>query len=324
MKPEPRIAGARRCDTAIRPVPRLYYMPRTRSSRVLWLLAELDAPCELVKLAPEQRTSAEHRARHPLGRVPALELDDGTVMFESAAICLQLADLHPEASLIAPVGSPERALVYQWVLFAMTELEAPLFRWIRETAEDSADPSSRERFAQAAAALQTALDGRDWLLGDRFTVADVMCASVLGGAHSRGLLTEWPGLQAYVERGESRPAFRGRNDHRTSTLAPHISTCKPSTGGSVVRRDFLHRRVLTVTGTVAATPGFGRISIVRCGTARTRSGRFLCRQSDRELTEVGLSRAVVRGRAHGLLLLSGKSSAITTARWLLGDRRSGP
>ncbi len=182
-------------------------MPRTRSSRVLWLLAELDAPCELVRIAPEDRKSAEHRARHPLGRVPALELDDGTVMFESAAICLQLADLHPEAGLIAPLGSPERALIYQWVLFAMTELEGPLFRWIAEATGTSADSPSRERFAQAAAALQTTLDGRDWLLGDRFSVADVMCASVLGGAHSRGLLAEWPGLQAYVERGESRPAF---------------------------------------------------------------------------------------------------------------------
>jgi glutathione S-transferase len=124
-------------------VPRLYYMPRTRSSRVLWLLAEIDAPCELVKLAPEQRQSVEHLARHPLGRVPALELDDGTVVFESAAICLQLADLHPEAGVIGPLGSPERALVYQWVLFGMTELEAPLYRWIREAAENSADPPSR-------------------------------------------------------------------------------------------------------------------------------------------------------------------------------------
>ena len=188
-------------------MPRLYYMPRTRSSRVLWLLAEIDAPYELVQLAPEERRSVEHLARHPLGRVPALELDDGTVMFESAAICLELADLHPEAGLIAPLGSPDRALTYQWVLFAMTELEAPLFRWIRDLADGSAASPSGERFAQAATALQTALDGYDWLLGDRFTVGDVMCASVLGGAHSRGLLNEWPGLQAYVERGESRPAF---------------------------------------------------------------------------------------------------------------------
>jgi glutathione S-transferase len=128
-------------------------------------------------------------------------------MFESAAICLQLADIHPDAGVIPPLGSAERALVYQWVLFGMTELEAPLYLWVRGAAEDSTDSRSRERFGQAAAALETALDGRDWLLGDRFTVADVICASVLGSAHSRGLLAEWPGLQAYVERGEARPAF---------------------------------------------------------------------------------------------------------------------
>jgi len=188
-------------------VPRLYYMPRTRSSRVLWLLSEIGAPCELVKLGPEDRSSAEHLARNPLGRVPVLELDDGTVMFESAAICLQLADLHPQAGLIAAVGTAERALVYQWVLFAMTELESPLYRWIRDTAESSGDSGARERFAAAAGAIEAALEGRDWLLGERFTVADVLCASVLGSANTRGLLAAWPGLEAYVARGEARPAF---------------------------------------------------------------------------------------------------------------------
>jgi glutathione S-transferase len=182
-------------------------MPRTRSSRVLWLLAEIGAPYELTKLTAAERTSAEHLARHPLGRVPALELDDGTPIFESAAICLTLADLHPRAGLIAPLGSPERALTYQWILFAMTELEAPLFRSIRDAAQQSTDHSAHERFAQAAAALEAALHGHDWLVADRFTVADVLCASVLGGAHSRGLLAEWPMLAAYVERGEARPAF---------------------------------------------------------------------------------------------------------------------
>lgn len=183
---------------------RLYYTPRTRSSRVLWLLEEIGAPCELMKLAPEERKSTVHLARHPLGRVPALELDDGTVMFESAAICLQLADFHPDAGMIGPLGSTERALAYQWVLFGMTELEAPLYRWLRADSEDS---TLREPFAQAAAALNSAVEGRDWLLGDQFTVADVICASVLGSAHSRGLLGEWPGLKGYVERAEARPAF---------------------------------------------------------------------------------------------------------------------
>jgi glutathione S-transferase len=157
-----------------------------------------------VKLTPDERKGPEHLARHPLGRVPALELDDGTVMFESAAICLHLADLHPDSGLIGPVGSSERALTYQWTVFGMTELESSLFRWVFGDTEDEA---LRDRFVTVATALDRALNGREWLLGDRFTVADVICASVLGSAQSRGLLEEWPGLQAYVERAEARPAF---------------------------------------------------------------------------------------------------------------------
>ena len=189
------------------PPPRLYYMPRTRSSRVLWLLEELGERYELTDIPGVQRQSVEHLRRHPLGRVPALELGDGTTMFESAAICLQLADLNPAAGLIPPLGSSERALVYQWVLFAVAELEAPLFRWIRELGEGTTESVARERFTQAAGAIESALDARDWLLDSQFTVADVMCASVLQGANSRELLAPWPGLEAYVQRSESRPAY---------------------------------------------------------------------------------------------------------------------
>jgi glutathione S-transferase len=188
--------------------PRLYYMPRTRSSRVLWLLEEIGERYELTEVAGEQRRSTEHLRRHPLGRVPALELADGTTMFESAAICLQLADLYPEAGLIPPPGTSERALVYQWVMFAVAELEGPLFRWIRaigEGTDGTTESMARDRFTQAAAALESALSGRDWLLGAQFTVADVMCASVLQGADSREMLGPWPGLHTYVHRGESRP-----------------------------------------------------------------------------------------------------------------------
>ncbi len=187
--------------------PRLYYMPRTRSSRVLWLLEEIGEPYELTEIAGAQRRSAEHLRRHPLGRVPALELGDGTLMFESAAICLQLADLNPTAGLIPPLGSAERALVYQWVVFAVAELEAPLFRWIRELGEGTTESAARDRFAQAAATIESAVDEHDWLLDSHFTVADVMCASVLQGASSRELLRPWAGLEAYVQRSESRPAY---------------------------------------------------------------------------------------------------------------------
>jgi glutathione S-transferase len=186
---------------------RLYYMPRTRSSRVLWMLEEIGEPYELTEITGAERRSDAHLARHPLGRVPALELEDGTVMFESAAICLQLADRHPDAGLTAPPGTSERALVYQWVLFAMTELEGPLFRWLAELRDGATQTTpSRQRFTDACTALQAALDGADWVAGARFTVADVLCASILSGAHSRELLEPWPELQAYVERAEARPA----------------------------------------------------------------------------------------------------------------------
>jgi glutathione S-transferase len=188
--------------------PRLYYMPRTRSSRVLWLLEEIGEPYDLTEIAGDQRRSAEHLRRHPLGRVPALELGDGTTMFESAAICLQLADLYPATGLIPTVGTSERAVVYQWVMFSVAELEGPLFRWIRALGKDTADESlAADRFTQAAAALESALSGGDWLLDARFSVADVMCASVLQGANAREMLRPWPGLEAYVQRSESRPAY---------------------------------------------------------------------------------------------------------------------
>ena len=132
--------------------PRLYYMPRTRSSRALWLLEEIGAPYELTEIKGSERRSEEHLQRHPLGRVPALELDDGTTMFESAAICLELADLNPDAGLIGTVGSSARGLVYQWVVFAVSELEGPLFRWMRELGEGVSDSPARDRFTDAAVA----------------------------------------------------------------------------------------------------------------------------------------------------------------------------
>jgi glutathione S-transferase len=188
-------------------MPRVFYMSKTRATRVLWMLEEIGEPYEKVEIAREDRRSPEHLARHPLGRVPAIQLDDGTCLFESGAICLQLADLYPNAELIPPVGSDERGLVYQWVLFSVTELEGPLFRWRQELREGHAEPPSRERFAQAATAIEEAVGYGPWLLGERLSVADIMCLSILGGAHSYGLLTDWPGLRAYVQRGESRPGY---------------------------------------------------------------------------------------------------------------------
>jgi glutathione S-transferase len=187
-------------------MPRLYYMPRTRSNRVLWALNEIGAPFDSTRIAGEDRRSPAHLARHPLGRVPALELDDGTVIFESAAILLQLGDMYPESGLLPAPDSSERALVYQWLLFGMTELEGPLYRWFAELRDGIQESANAERFTAAAEAFASGLEGKDWLLGDRFTIADIVCIGVLGSAESRNLLESWPVIREYVARGESRPA----------------------------------------------------------------------------------------------------------------------
>jgi glutathione S-transferase len=188
-------------------------MPRTRSNRVLWALNEIGAPFESTRVGSEERRSPEHRARHPLGRVPAFELDDGTIMFESAAICLQLGDLYPDSGLLPPPGSSARALVYQWVMFGMTELEAPLYQWLGDMRDGATASPASGRFGEAAGAIAAALDGKTWLLGDQFTVADIVCVGVLGSAASRDLLEPWPVLRDYVERGEARPAHAAAVTH---------------------------------------------------------------------------------------------------------------
>jgi glutathione S-transferase len=185
----------------------LYHVPGSRSTRVLWMLEEIGVPYELTVMTREDRKTAEHLSRHPLGRVPVVEFDDGRRLFESAAICIELADLHPEAGLIPPVGSPDRGLVYQWSFFAMTELEPPIFQWIRARREHADQTEPSERYQAAAAVLDAALADRDWLL-ENFGVADVICAGVAGITHRAELTHEPERVRAYVDRAHSRAANR--------------------------------------------------------------------------------------------------------------------
>lgn len=185
---------------------RLYHVPASRSTRVLWLLEEIGQPYELTMMKGEERQTDEHRRRQPLGRVPVLEDDEG-FLFESAALCLHLADLYPDAQLNWPLGTHERALVYQWTVFAMTELEPAIIEARRHREDDPARAQAGvERFQAAAAAVEQALDGHEYLVGDRFSVADLVCGAVLIFAKSAGLIDELPNIEAYIERLEARPA----------------------------------------------------------------------------------------------------------------------
>jgi glutathione S-transferase len=179
-----------------------------RPIRLVWTLEEAGADYDVVVMDADQGKSAEHLARHPLGRVPALVDDEGP-LFESTALCLHVAELYPDAGLLPPAGTHERALVQQWAIFAMTELEAPAIESyrFRETNPD-ASAKAAERARKSVTALEQALHGSPpRLVGDQLTVADIVAGSVLRMVVSRlGIAESSPVLDEYFGSFDERPA----------------------------------------------------------------------------------------------------------------------
>jgi glutathione S-transferase len=193
----------------------LYYAPRTRAFRARWMLEELGIPYELhrVDLAHGEQRTPEYRRIHPLGAVPAL-VEGDNVLIESAAICLELADRHPESKLAPTVQSPMRGAYYQWSVFAAATLDplvAPVFtrgfRWPEQRRLETATDDEHERFARVATVLRRTLSPGPFLLGEAFTTADVLVGSVLAWAKTVGLLRSAPELEPYLRRLEDRPAY---------------------------------------------------------------------------------------------------------------------
>jgi glutathione S-transferase len=186
---------------------RLYYREGAgRPPRVRWALEEVGAPYEWVALTHEQLDSPEYRAHQPLGQVPFLQDDEGT-LFESAALCLQIADEYPQANLIGPLGSRERGLVYQWTLFAMTDLEPPMILVIRQRdAFPEVAAAALERFHAAVEVVEQALATHDYLVEDRFTIADIVLCGVLKSGARREVFKPTGRVGEYFERLGARPA----------------------------------------------------------------------------------------------------------------------
>ncbi len=190
---------------------RIYHRDHAgRPIRAAWTLEEAGEPYEIVKMSYEEGKGEEHRTRHPLGRVPVLEDNGGQLLFESAAICLQIADTHPQAGLIPAPGTHERGLVYQWAIFGPAELEPPLIESaIHAQTDPERSAKAQERFSKGVEAVAAALGEDEYLVGTDFTVADVMVGSALAFTMRAGrpdLLPE--SLQAYVGRLRERPAYQ--------------------------------------------------------------------------------------------------------------------
>ena len=173
------------------------------------MLEEIGEPYELTIMDSEEGSGEAHRARHPLGRVPVVELDGGYV-FESAAICLHLADLHRDAGLIPGLGTFARALAYQWTIFAPSELEPPLIEGaIFRDADPERAGTARARFWKAADAVAQGLGDDEYLVDGRFGVADVLVSTAISFSQRARFPEPLPPvLEEYLARLFERPAYQ--------------------------------------------------------------------------------------------------------------------
>ena len=205
---------------------KLYEFGPTRSIRVRWTLQELGVDFDAV---PVNLVAGEHRRPeflklNPAGKVPVL-VDGNLVLTESVAIVKYLAEKYPGPGLL-PTSPQGRAEVDRWLLFTATELEQPLWRISRHTflypVNDRipADvPLASRDFKEMAAIAERHLQHRQFVVGDRVTVADFVLAYTLDWANEIGLLADCPTLRAYIERMYSRPR-----------AAPRISAAMRSVG----------------------------------------------------------------------------------------------
>ncbi|GAB4540243.1 MAG: glutathione S-transferase family protein [Haliangiales bacterium] len=190
---------------------KLFEMGPTRSARVRWTLLEAGLEFEAVDEGYKIFENEEFKKAHPLRKLPAVIID-GKAMFESAAICTHLADMVPDKQLIAKPGTWERAMHEQWTYFGMTELEAHLWSSARNTfilPEEKRIPAiieqNRKSFRPAAKLLDSVLADKEYLVGDRFSVTDIIMGYTMNWAHGDKLLDDHPNLQAYRERLLARP-----------------------------------------------------------------------------------------------------------------------
>lgn len=182
--------------------------PKTRAVRVLWMLEELGLDYEIDPAGPQSTAAL---AVNPSGKVPALKVGDD-VIIDSVAICQYLADKH--GKLTYPAGSIERAQQDSWTYFALDEVDAILwlnakntFVFPEELRSETARKACRFEFDKAIAVLEKRLGNHDYVMGDRFTIPDLVLGHCAGWAINGAKWTIPAGPVAdYFNRVRSRPA----------------------------------------------------------------------------------------------------------------------
>ncbi|MCK1274279.1 glutathione S-transferase C-terminal domain-containing protein [Bradyrhizobium sp. 61] len=191
----------------------LYFSPMACSlaSRVALMEAGLDARYHLVHLRTKTVADddGDFRGVSPKGAVPVLVLENGDRLTESAAVLQYIADVKPEAGLAPRFGDPDRYRLQEWLSFIGAEIHKaflfPTF-WYKD---DGSLAKPRARITQTLSVPSAHLADREFLVGDRFTVADAHLAWALLLLRPAGVdIAQWPSLSAYLARMQARPTVR--------------------------------------------------------------------------------------------------------------------
>ncbi|MGF1747928.1 glutathione S-transferase family protein [Vibrio cionasavignyae] len=211
----------------------LYYYPNNASLAPHFLLHHmgLDYQLILVDKQSNSQKSSDYLALNPAGRIPTL-IDDGTVIFESPAICIHLCEQHPQHGLIPLLGSHTRAHFFQWLTYLNNTLQAELMvRYYphRHTNDERTIPNviaaQDERIAESLSVINDQLKGRQYLLGEQLTACDFFLF----------MLSEWSlpaqtsplqfkHLSAYLTRLSSHPTIKTVCDLEGIDLRPFQPT----------------------------------------------------------------------------------------------------
>ncbi len=191
---------------------KLYYSPGACSLAPHIVLRELGLPFETVQVdlkTHKLASGADYYQINPKGYVPALQLDDGSLFTEDAAILQYLADRKPEAGLLGASGSMERYRAIEWLTFISSELHkgfSPLFNGdMPEAAKKIFLDKLKNRFAL----LDKHLASHEFLMGKKFTVADAYAFTILNWKNFLNVdLSPWKNIEAYMNRVATRPKVR--------------------------------------------------------------------------------------------------------------------
>ena len=199
----------------------LFYHPYSRAAGTIWALEEagVSYDLKLIDIMKREQKGPELLSRNPMGKLPTL-IDDDMVVTEAAAIALYLADRYAPARLAPALDDPRRGTYLRWAFFAPSVIEPAVMakssEWtVKEVAAGWGD------YASMMAAVETAIADKAFVLGDEFSMVDVVLGGTLSFMIGFKQIEPTPAVEAYVGRLITRPAWQ-RAEARNAAMRTEL------------------------------------------------------------------------------------------------------